>query len=234
MIIHPKLMQKQKDWLAYKWIVPLNVLHSLSAFKSSSKFSEDFIFHLPEKSGIVFSIVTERRNYFFFLIIFCRRSHRARSRSPPRPFAPLSLTATPMCAALSSARMCASIDWLSARQAVMVAAREGLSALTRTAASTSGSRVRDVDTSWGRRRRKRKKALPVIALNDDELSGYEENVLIDFRAERWRVAGVRVNLVKCPGWAPCGPRGSDGCSDLKHHLPLALIDKGQEGHQRIF
>lgn len=34
-------------------------LHSLSAFKSSSKFSDDFIFHLPEKSGIVFSIVIE-------------------------------------------------------------------------------------------------------------------------------------------------------------------------------
>lgn len=41
-------------------------------------------------------------------------------------------------------------------------------------------------------------ALPVIALNDDELSGYEENVLIGFKAERCSVAGVRVNLPKVP------------------------------------
>lgn len=66
--------------------------------------------------------------------------------------------------------------------------REGLSALTLTAASTSGSMVRDVDTSWGKK--KKKKALPVIALNDDELSGYEENVLIGSQAGRCLVAGV--------------------------------------------
>lgn len=30
-------------------------------------------------------------------------------------------------------------------------------------------------------KKKKKKALPVIALNDDELSGYEENVLIGFK-----------------------------------------------------
>lgn len=67
--------------------------------------------------------------------------------------------------------------------------REGLSALTLTAASTSGSMVRDVDTSWWKRK---KKALPVIALNDDELSGYEENVLIGSQAGRCLVAGVSV------------------------------------------
>lgn len=39
-------------------------------------------------------------------------------------------------------------------------------------------------------KRKKKKALPVIALNDDELSGYEENVLIGSQAGRCLVAGV--------------------------------------------
>lgn len=173
---------------------PRSSLHSLSAFKSSSKFSEDFIFHLPEKSGIGFSIVIERKkSKCFVLFVFCRQSHKARSLSS---FCASFFLRWPMCTALSSACICASIDWLKDRQAVMVVAREGLSALTLTAASTSGSMVRDVDTRWGGRG-EAGGALPVIALNDDELSGYEENVLIGFKAERCSVAGVRVNLLKC-------------------------------------
>lgn len=34
----------------------LKSIHSPSALKSSSKFSEDFIFHFPEKSVTLFSI----------------------------------------------------------------------------------------------------------------------------------------------------------------------------------
>lgn len=125
MLIHSQLMQNKRINLRINELSPRSHLHSLSAFKSSSKFSDDFIFHLPEKSGIVFSIVIERRNGRLVLGgVYCRQSHRARSLSPASRCASFSLR-QPMCTALSSACICASIDWLRAGQAVMVVARAG-------------------------------------------------------------------------------------------------------------
>lgn len=140
------------------WNVFNGLHYSPSSFKSSSKFSEDFIAHFPEKSAISVSMLKQAAADDNFLQIV--------GQFWPQPLSSASVRSSPftgLCSSLLSLHL--RLHWLADRSHGFDAAPipeagggEGLSpAWFWTAPFTSVSVVKDVDTSW-------KNALPVSAL----------------------------------------------------------------------